>query len=148
MPPNYEALRATPPALAPHQRRWAWVLAAAIVVAAQVAVCELGMLGITPEWSLRWRHQAVERVVQLALQKQRAGMHFLLCGDPVPPGELYAAPGAADLCSLSVECRAPSTTFLVVAASALRALSGESGEAVADDHDADGVGVEGGCDGA
>ena len=32
MPPNYEALRATPTALAPHQRRWAWALAAAIVV--------------------------------------------------------------------------------------------------------------------
>jgi hypothetical protein len=32
VPPNYEALRATPTALAPHQRRWAWVLAAAIVV--------------------------------------------------------------------------------------------------------------------
>jgi hypothetical protein len=32
MPPNYEALRATPQALAPHQRRWAWVLAAAILV--------------------------------------------------------------------------------------------------------------------
>jgi hypothetical protein len=32
MPPNYEALRATTPALAPHQRRWAWVLAAALVV--------------------------------------------------------------------------------------------------------------------
>ncbi|HUC15441.1 MAG TPA: hypothetical protein VMS00_13400 [Acidimicrobiales bacterium] len=32
MPPNYEALRATRPALAPHQRRWAWVLAAAILV--------------------------------------------------------------------------------------------------------------------
>jgi hypothetical protein len=32
MPPNHEALRPTTPALAPHQRRWAWVLAAAIAV--------------------------------------------------------------------------------------------------------------------
>jgi len=32
MPPNYEALRATPRALAPHQRRWAWVLGAAVLV--------------------------------------------------------------------------------------------------------------------
>ena len=32
MPPNYEALRASPQALAPHQRRWGWVLAAAILV--------------------------------------------------------------------------------------------------------------------
>src|SRR3954463_1326066 len=37
-------------------------------IAGQVAVCELGTLGITPEWSLRWRHQAVEHVVQLALR--------------------------------------------------------------------------------
>src|SRR4051794_40531583 len=66
-------------------------------IAGQVAVCELATLGITPEWSLRWRHQAVEQVVQLALQKQRSGMHFLLCGDPVPPGELYAVPSAVEL---------------------------------------------------
>ncbi len=32
MPPNYEALRATAPAFAPHQRRWGWALAAAILV--------------------------------------------------------------------------------------------------------------------
>jgi hypothetical protein len=32
MPPDYEALRANAPALAPHQRRWAWALAAAILV--------------------------------------------------------------------------------------------------------------------
>jgi hypothetical protein len=71
-------------------------------IAGQVATCELAMLGLTPEWSLRWRHQAVEQVVQLALQKQGAGMHFLLCGDPVPPGELYAAPSAAELAGIQV----------------------------------------------
>jgi hypothetical protein len=71
-------------------------------IAGQVAVCELATLGITPEWSLRWRHQAVGQVVQLALQKQREGMDFLLCGDPVPPGELYAAPGAVDLAGIEV----------------------------------------------
>src|SRR5688572_4792410 len=60
------------------------------------------MLGLTPEWSLRWRHQAVEQGVQLALQKQREGMHFLLCGDPVPPGELYAAPSAGELAWIEV----------------------------------------------
>jgi hypothetical protein len=32
MPPDYEALRANAPALAPHQRRLAWALAAAILV--------------------------------------------------------------------------------------------------------------------
>jgi len=71
-------------------------------IAGQVSVCELATLGITPEWSLCWRHRAVESVVQLALQKQRSGMHFLLCGDPVPPGELYAAPGAVELAGIQV----------------------------------------------
>jgi hypothetical protein len=71
-------------------------------IAGQVAVCELATLGITPKWSLRWRHQTVERVVQLALQKQKSGAHFLLCGDPVPPGELYAAPGAVELAGIQV----------------------------------------------
>jgi hypothetical protein len=68
----------------------------------RVAVCELGMLGITPEWSLRWRHQAVEKEVQLALKHQEVGKHFLLCGDPVPPGELYAAPSAGALAGIRV----------------------------------------------
>ena len=71
-------------------------------LAGQVAVCELATLGITPEWSLRWRHQAVEHVVQLALQNQKSGKHFLLCGDPVPPGELYAAPSAGELAGIQV----------------------------------------------
>jgi len=71
-------------------------------IAEQVAVCELGDLGITPEWSLRWRHQAVEKVVQLGLKHQESGKHFLLCGDPVPPGELYAAPSAGKLAGIQV----------------------------------------------
>lgn len=71
-------------------------------IAGQVAVCELATLGLTPEWSLRWRHQAVEQAVQRALQHQKAGKHFLLCGDPVPPGELYAAPGAGGLADIQV----------------------------------------------
>jgi hypothetical protein len=71
-------------------------------LAGRIAVCELATLGLTPEWSLRWRHQAVEKVVQLALQKQKSGMDFLLCGDPVPPGELYAAPSAANLDGIRV----------------------------------------------
>lgn len=66
-------------------------------IAGRVAACELGSLGLTPEWTLRWRHQAVEQVVQLALEKQKLGMHFLLCGDPVPPGELYCVPSAGEL---------------------------------------------------
>jgi hypothetical protein len=64
---------------------------------AGVVACELGSLGITPEWSLRWRHQAVEKAAQLAVKEQESGKDFLLCGDPVPPGELYAAPSAVKL---------------------------------------------------
>jgi hypothetical protein len=71
-------------------------------VAGKVAACELGSLGMTPEWSLRWRHQAVEKAVQLAVKEQKAGKHFLLCGDPVPPGELCAAPSGGKLEGIEV----------------------------------------------
>lgn len=71
-------------------------------IAGQVKACELASLGITPEWSLQWRHQAVEHVVQLALKHQKSGKHFMLCGDPVPPGELYAAPSAGELTDIQV----------------------------------------------
>jgi hypothetical protein len=71
-------------------------------IAGEVVACELGALGITPEWTLRWRHQAVEKAVQLALRHQESGKHFLLCGDPVPPGELYAAPRAGKLAGIQV----------------------------------------------
>lgn len=69
---------------------------------ATLVAAELATLGLSPEWSLRWRHQAVERAVQRALEAQQAGKHFLLCGDPVPPGELYAAPSADQLEGISV----------------------------------------------
>jgi len=71
-------------------------------ISGQIAVGELGDLGITPEWSLRWRHQAVEQIAQLAVKHQQSGKHFLLCGDPVPPGELYAAPTAFGLAGIQV----------------------------------------------
>jgi len=63
---------------------------------------ELGMLGSTPKWSIEWRHQMVERTVRRALEAQREGKHFLLCGDPVPPGEVWAAPSANRLDGLAV----------------------------------------------
>ena len=65
-------------------------------------VAELGMLGSTPKWKIEWRHRMVERTVQRALDAQREGNHFLLCGDPVPPGEVWAAPSAARLDRLEV----------------------------------------------
>lgn len=70
--------------------------------AEQVVSCELATLGITPEWSLRWRHMAVEQVVQRAVKEQKSGKHFLLCGDPVPPCELYVVPSAAMLEGIEV----------------------------------------------
>lgn len=63
---------------------------------------ELGMLGSDPKWEIAWRHRMVERVVRRAVDAQREGRHFLLCGDPVPPGEVWAAPSADRLESLHV----------------------------------------------
>src|SRR5215468_12708281 len=65
-------------------------------------IAELGMLGSTPKWDIEWRHQMVERAVLRALEAQRQGKHFLLCGDPVPPGEVWAAPSADRLDRLAV----------------------------------------------
>jgi hypothetical protein len=65
-------------------------------------VAELGMLGSTPKWEIEWRHRMVERAVRRALDAQREGKHFLLCGDPVPPGEVWAAPSADHLARLNV----------------------------------------------
>ena len=65
-------------------------------------VAELGMLGSTPKWKIEWRHRMVERTVRRALEAQREGKHFLLCGDPVPPGEVWAAPSADRLDRLDV----------------------------------------------
>jgi hypothetical protein len=63
---------------------------------------ELAELGGEPQWTLAWRHQAVERAVCRALAAQAADRHFLLCGDPVPPGEVIAAPSADGLNGLAV----------------------------------------------
>jgi len=65
-------------------------------------VAELSMLGSTPKWYIQWRHRMVERTVLRALDAQREGKHFLLCGDPVPPGEVWAAPSADRLERLDV----------------------------------------------
>ena len=73
----------------------------------RVEAVELATLGITPEWSLSWRHRVVEQVVQRAIDADAAGRHFLLCGDPVPPGEVLATPsgdrlGPMRVCLLDV----------------------------------------------
>src|SRR5436190_421196 len=63
---------------------------------------ELAMLGDTPEWNIAWRHRMVDQMVRHALDVQRGGKHFLFCGDPVPPGEVWAAPSAHQLNHLAV----------------------------------------------
>lgn len=79
---------------------------------------ELVDVGGTPQWTLEWRHRAVERAVQRALESQRRGSHFLLCGDPVPPGELLAVPSASALeaplavCLLDVSAEAQRARLL------------------------------------
>jgi hypothetical protein len=63
---------------------------------------ELAALGETPEWNVAWRQRMVERVVRRALAVEREGKHFLLCGDPIPPGEVLAVPSAGQLEQLAV----------------------------------------------
>lgn len=80
-------------------------------------VAELGMLGSTPKWKIEWRHRTVERTVRRALDAQREGKHFLLCGDPVPPGEVWAAPSAdrlerLDVCLLDAREKAQTARLL------------------------------------
>ncbi len=65
-------------------------------------IAELGMLGSTPKWSIEWRHRMVERMVRRAIELGTEEKHFLLCGDPVPPGEVWAAPSADRLGGLEV----------------------------------------------
>lgn len=63
---------------------------------------ELAALNVTPQWDLAWRHQMVERMVCRALAAQEAGRSFVFCGDPVPPGEVLAAPSADRLGPIAV----------------------------------------------
>ena len=70
--------------------------------APELDTAELAVLGVTPKWDLAWRHQMVELIVRRALDAQTSGRSFLLCGDPVPPGELYAAPSADRLGPIAV----------------------------------------------
>jgi hypothetical protein len=63
---------------------------------------ELASLGVTPEWNIAWRHRMVDRLVQRAIDVQREGKHFLICGDPIPPGEVLAVPAADRIERLAV----------------------------------------------
>jgi hypothetical protein len=62
---------------------------------AAVRAVELAqVVDIPARYDRGWRQRSVEQVVQAALVEQEAGRHLLLAGDPVPPGEVLAAPSA------------------------------------------------------
>lgn len=63
-------------------------------LAPEVRAVELTEVAGPPTYERGWRQRAVEKVVQAALAEQEAGRHLLLAGDPVPPGEVLAAPSA------------------------------------------------------
>ncbi len=63
-------------------------------LAPDVRAVELTQIAGPPTWERGWRQRAVEQVVQVALAEGEAGRHLLLAGDPVPPGEVLAAPSA------------------------------------------------------
>jgi broad-specificity NMP kinase len=65
-------------------------------LAPAVRAVELTQIAGPPTYERGWRQRAVEQVVQVALA-QEAGRHLLLVGDPVPPGEVLAAPSADHL---------------------------------------------------
>jgi hypothetical protein len=66
-------------------------------LAPEVRAVELTQIAGPPTYERGWRQQAVEQVVQVALAEEEAGRHLLLAGDPVPPGEVLAAPSADQL---------------------------------------------------
>jgi len=62
---------------------------------ADVRAVELAqVVEIPARYDRGWRQRSVEQVVQAALVEQDAGRHLLLAGDPIPPGEVLAAPSA------------------------------------------------------
>lgn len=63
---------------------------------------ELWHLGpIPPVPTIAWRHEQVEVAVRRAIDLAAVGRHLLLAGDPVPAGEVLAAP-SADLVDVAV----------------------------------------------
>lgn len=70
-------------------------LAAAPLLSDIVETAELYTLGPIPAVpTISWRHQQVEVAVQKAVELDRVGKHLLFAGDPVPAGEVLAAPSA------------------------------------------------------
>jgi hypothetical protein len=59
----------------------------------RVSCVEFDSVGVPPGADTAWRHGVLERWVRRAVEEQRKGRHFVLCGQ-VPVGELLAAPSA------------------------------------------------------
>ncbi|GAB3298292.1 hypothetical protein [Parasphingorhabdus pacifica] len=73
-------------------------LAAAPLLSDTVETAELFTLGPIPAVpTIAWRHQQVEVAVQKAVELDRDGRHLLFAGDPVPAGEVLAAPSADEI---------------------------------------------------
>ena len=67
-------------------------------LSSEVECVELRDVVTIPRYpTIAWRQEATEAVVRRALERQREGRHLLLSGDPVAPGEVMAAPSAAEL---------------------------------------------------
>lgn len=67
-------------------------------LADHVECVELGHVAAIPNApDEAWRQRAVAKVVDLAIDHQEHGRHLLLCGDPVPPAEVFAAPGISEV---------------------------------------------------
>jgi hypothetical protein len=72
-------------------------------LAPEVECVELGhLVSIPPVPTKAWRQRATEAVVQRALALQAVGRHLLPAGDPVPAGEVVAAPSADQLDAIAV----------------------------------------------
>ena len=74
---------------------------------------ELGHLGPIPSVpTVRWRQQQVEVAVRRASDLAQDGLHLLLAGDPIPAGEVLAAPSADEVdvavCLLDADPRSQS----------------------------------------
>jgi hypothetical protein len=73
-----------------------------------VELAHLGAIPAVP--TVRWRQQQVEVAVRRAGELARQGRHLLLAGDPIPAGEVLAAPSAdeVDVAVCLLDADAPS----------------------------------------
>ena len=60
-----------------------------------VELWHLGPIPAAP--TVRWRQQQVEVAVRRAIDLAKGGRHLLLAGDPIPAGEVLAAPSAGEV---------------------------------------------------